>query len=56
MNNTALKLRDVSLTDKYDLDDGIVYMSGLQALTRIAIVQRRRDIAAVLKTGGFISS
>ncbi|MCD8525786.1 MAG: indolepyruvate ferredoxin oxidoreductase family protein [Alphaproteobacteria bacterium] len=55
MNKAALKLRDVKLTDKYELDDGMAFMSGLQALTRIPIVQRRRDIAAGLKTGGFIS-
>lgn len=51
----STKLRDVTLNDKYDLDDGVAYMSGLQALTRIPIVQRRRDIAAGLNTAGFIS-
>jgi len=50
-----IKLRDVSLNDKYELEEGMAYMSGLQALTRIPIVQRRRDIAAGLKTAGFIS-
>ena len=48
-------LRDVALTDKYENNDGIAYMSGLQALTRIPLVQRRRDIAAGLNTAGFIS-
>ncbi|MCD8566428.1 MAG: indolepyruvate ferredoxin oxidoreductase family protein [Alphaproteobacteria bacterium] len=55
MKSAALKLRDVKLTDKYELNDGMAYMTGLQALTRIPIVQRRRDIAAGLKTAGFIS-
>ena len=50
-----MALRKVSLKDKYELEDGVAYMSGLQALTRIALIQRRRDIAAGLKTGGFIS-
>ncbi|MCI5059538.1 MAG: indolepyruvate ferredoxin oxidoreductase family protein [Alphaproteobacteria bacterium] len=50
-----ISLRDVSLTDKYELEDGTAFMSGLQALTRIAIVQRRRDIANGLNTAGFIS-
>jgi len=33
----------------------MAFMSGLQALARIAIVQRRRDIERGYKTGGFIS-
>lgn len=49
------KLRKVSLRDKYELEDGIAYMSGIQALVRIPIVQRRRDIAAGLNTAGFVS-
>lgn len=48
-------LRKVSLKDKYELDEGGAYMSGLQALTRIPMVQRQRDIAAGLNTAGFIS-
>lgn len=52
---TANALRDVSLNDKFELDDGVAYMSGLQALARIPIIQRKRDIAAGLNTAGFIS-
>lgn len=55
MAQAALKLKDVSLDDKFTLEDGQAFMSGLQALARIAIAQRRRDIAAGLNTGGFIS-
>jgi indolepyruvate ferredoxin oxidoreductase len=51
----AQALRKVSLKDKYELDEGVAYMSGLQALARIPIVQRRRDIAAGLNTAAFIS-
>ena len=51
----AKSLRNVSLNDKFDLDQGVAYMSGLQALARIPIAQRRRDIAAGLNTAGFIS-
>lgn len=50
-----LKLRDVQLTDKYELEDGMAFMSGLQALARIPIVMRRRDLARGFKTAGFIS-
>ncbi len=55
MAQNALKLRDVALGDKYEQEDGWVFMSGLQALARIAIAQRRRDKAAGLNTAGFIS-
>ena len=55
MAQAALKLKDVSLDDKFTLETGQAFMSGLQALSRIAIAQRRRDIAAGLSTGGFIS-
>ena len=51
----AQALRKVSLKDKYELNDGVAFMSGIQALTRIPIVQRQRDIAAGLNTAGFIS-
>ena len=29
-------LREVSLDDKYDLETGLVYLSGVQALVRVA--------------------
>ncbi|MBU0801076.1 MAG: indolepyruvate ferredoxin oxidoreductase family protein, partial [Alphaproteobacteria bacterium] len=48
-------LRKVSLKDKYEQAEGTAFMSGLQALTRLPLVQRRRDIAAGLNTAGFIS-
>ncbi|WP_246047753.1 hypothetical protein [Hankyongella ginsenosidimutans] len=45
----------VTLNDKYTLDEGRVFMSGLQALVRLPLVQKRRDRAAGLNTAGFIS-
>jgi indolepyruvate ferredoxin oxidoreductase len=48
-------LRDYELDDKYALPDGKVYLSGVQALVRVAVDQRRRDAAAGLHTAGFIS-
>ncbi|XWN29427.1 MAG: indolepyruvate ferredoxin oxidoreductase family protein [Devosia sp.] len=47
--------RNVSLNDKYELDRGRVYLTGIQALIRIAIDQRTMDEAAGLKTGVFFS-
>ena len=48
-------LVNVTLNDKYAFDDGQIYLTGTQALVRLALVQRRRDIEAGLNTAGFIS-
>ncbi|MEI2383919.1 indolepyruvate ferredoxin oxidoreductase family protein [Breoghania sp. JC706] len=45
----------VSLDDKYVSSDGRVYLSGIQALVRVALDRGRLDRAAGLDTGGFIS-
>ncbi|MEM8551226.1 MAG: indolepyruvate ferredoxin oxidoreductase family protein [Pseudomonadota bacterium] len=47
--------RAISLSDKYELNRGRVYLTGIQALLRVAIDQRRLDAAAGLKTAGFFS-
>jgi indolepyruvate ferredoxin oxidoreductase len=44
-----------TLDDKYTLEKGRVYLSGIQALVRLLIVQAHRDRAAGLKTAGFVS-
>ncbi|HEX7043912.1 MAG TPA: indolepyruvate ferredoxin oxidoreductase family protein [Burkholderiales bacterium] len=48
-------LPQVSLEDKYLLTSGRVYVSGMQALVRLLIMQRLRDQAAGLNTAGFVS-
>jgi indolepyruvate ferredoxin oxidoreductase len=45
----------VSLEDKYQLASGRIYLNGTQALVRLAMMQRERDLAAGLNTAGFIS-
>ena len=45
----------VSLDDKYTRESGTVFMSGLQALVRLPLIQIARDKAAGLRTGAFIS-
>src|SRR5512146_674838 len=45
----------VSLEDKYTLASGRIYLTGTQALVRLAMIQRERDAAAGLNTAGFIS-
>ena len=46
---------DYSLDDKYALDSGRIYITGVQALVRLPLMQRERDRAAGLDTKGFIS-
>ena len=48
-------LREVSLDDKYTATHGEIYLSGIQALVRLPLMQRLRDQAAGLNTGGFVS-
>jgi len=47
--------QDVTLDDKYTATEGKVFMNGTQALVRLPLVQIRRDRAAGLDTGAFIS-
>lgn len=51
----STSLRTVSLDDKYTATTGEIYLSGIQALVRLPLMQRLRDQAAGLNTGGFIS-
>jgi indolepyruvate ferredoxin oxidoreductase len=44
-----------TLDDKYTREKGRVYLSGVQALVRLPMMQHLRDQAAGLNTGGFIS-
>ncbi len=48
-------LESVTLDDKYSLASGRAFMSGVQALVRLPMLQRARDERAGLNTGGFIS-
>jgi len=48
-------LESVTLDDKYTLDRGRAFMSGVQALVRLPMLQRARDVAAGLNTAGFVS-
>ncbi|MBL8359878.1 MAG: indolepyruvate ferredoxin oxidoreductase family protein [Rubrivivax sp.] len=48
-------LEAATLDDKYTLDKGRAFMSGVQALVRLPMLQRQRDATAGLNTAGFIS-
>jgi indolepyruvate ferredoxin oxidoreductase len=48
-------LESASLDDKYALLSGRAFMSGVQALVRLPMLQRQRDARAGLNTAGFVS-
>ncbi|MEO1554135.1 MAG: indolepyruvate ferredoxin oxidoreductase family protein, partial [Pseudomonadota bacterium] len=47
--------REVTLDDKYHLVEGKAYMTGIQALVRLPLDQKRLDLQAGHNTAGFIS-
>lgn len=48
-------LSTVQLDDRYTLDSGHAWMSGIHALVRLPMMQRVRDAKAGLNTAGFVS-
>lgn len=50
-----IPLRDVTLDDKYEVARGQVYLTGLQALVKLPLLQRELDRRAGLNTAGFIT-
>ncbi len=50
-----MALTEVHLDDKYTLESGRVFLTGIQALVRLPMEQRRRDLAAGQNTAGYIS-
>jgi len=46
--------QDATLDDRYLLERGRVFLTGIQALVRLPIDQARRDLALGLRTGTFI--
>src|SRR5215469_6780661 len=53
--SNAMTLMQVGLDDKYRFEAKRIYLSGVQALVRLPMLQRERDRAAGLNTAGFIS-
>jgi indolepyruvate ferredoxin oxidoreductase len=53
--NAPINLRHVTLEDKYTLERGTVLLTAMQALARLPMLQRERDLAAGLNTAGYIS-
>ena len=52
LSEHALK---ISLDDKYSLDHTRAYMTGIEALVRLPMLQHQRDVERGLNTAGFIS-
>ncbi len=50
-----MQLTDVQLDDKYQVTEGRVFLTGIQALARLPMLQRERDRACGLNTAGYIS-
>ena len=50
-----LALANVTLDDKYSLKSGRAFMSGVQALVRLPMLQQERDALAGKRTGALIS-
>ena len=48
-------LKDVTLDDKYTLLNGRIFVTGIQALVRLSMLQKLRDEKAGLNTAGYIS-
>ena len=47
--------REISLDDKYIAPQGTVFLTGMQALVRLLLLQRQRDQLAGHRTAGFVS-
>ncbi len=47
--------QDIRLSDKFDLTKSPVLMNGTQALVRLMLMQKARDVAAGLTTAGYVS-
>jgi indolepyruvate ferredoxin oxidoreductase len=54
-NDSPLVDRDYSLEHKYTRAEGRIYLSGVQALVRLPLMQQMRDRAAGINTAGFVS-
>ena len=48
-------IRDVTLEDKYTLLNGRIFVTGIQALVRLPMLQKLQDQKAGLNTAGYIS-
>src|SRR6266508_3176988 len=50
-----MALNHVTLDDKYDLEKSRIFVTGYQALVRLALMQKERDRRAGLNTAGYVT-
>jgi indolepyruvate ferredoxin oxidoreductase len=55
MAMAAPRLAEITLDDKYAREEGQIFLSGTQALVRLLLEQRRRDVREGLNTAGYVS-
>jgi hypothetical protein len=53
IRRNAATLAPVDLNDKYTSTSGTIYLSGIQALVRLPMIQRQRDLAAGIPPASF---
>jgi indolepyruvate ferredoxin oxidoreductase len=53
--NAPVTPREITLEDKYTLNRGRAYMTAIQALVRLMMLQQERDARAGLNTAGYVS-
>ena len=53
--DAVLPNRQLSLDDKYTLETGHAFMTGIQALVRLPMMQQMRDAKTGMNTAGFVS-
>ncbi|WP_432381078.1 indolepyruvate ferredoxin oxidoreductase family protein [Duganella sp. P38] len=53
--NPSVDTSDITLDDKWTLERGRAFMTGTQALIRLPMMQRERDLKAGLNTAGYIT-
>ncbi len=50
-----MSTQKISLNDRYDLEKSPVLLNGTQALVRLMLMQKARDVAAGLNTAGYVT-
>jgi len=48
-------LKNVRIDDKYTVEDGRIFVTGIQALVRLPMLQCQRDLAAGHRTAGYVT-
>src|ERR1700722_1148806 len=55
LGSSSTSRESFTLEEKYSAEEGLIYLTGLQALLRVLLDQRRSDARQGLNVGGFVS-